>query len=70
MNGCVAAHKEEILSYVDKLREHIKETHIVARKNIGKSAARQKDRYDKVYQTPYEVGEYVWCLSETERPCL
>ena len=34
MNGCVAAHKEEILSYVDKLREHIKETHIVARKNM------------------------------------
>ena len=72
MTGSVAARKEDIPSYwdyVDKLRERLKKAHTVARMNIGKSAVKQKDRYDmKVYQTPYEVGDYVWYLSEISRP--
>ena len=64
--------KGEVSSYwdfVDQLRERLKKAHTEARKNIGKSAIKQKDRYDvKVYQTLYEVGDYIWYLAETCRP--
>ena len=70
--GSAPVSKGEVVSfgdYVDQLRERLKKAHTVARKNIGKSAVRQKDRYDvKVYQTPYEVGDYIWYLAETCRP--
>ena len=70
--GSVPAIKEEITSYgdyVDKLRERLKKAHSVARKNIGQSAVKQKDRYDmKIYHTQYEVGDFVWYLVETCKP--
>ena len=67
--GSVPASKEEITSYgdyVDKLRERLKKAYSVARKNIGQSAVKQKDRYVmKIYHTQYEVGDFVWYLVET-----
>ena len=71
MIGSAPVCKGEVLSYgdyVDQLRERLKKAHTVAHKNIGKSAVKQKDRYDvKVYQTLYEVGDYIWYLAETCR---
>ncbi|MCG8045846.1 MAG: RNase H-like domain-containing protein [Candidatus Thiodiazotropha endolucinida] len=72
LHGDTIGSRDEITSYgdyVDQLRDRMQTAHQVARKNIGKAASVQKDRYDvNVYQTAYAPGDFVWYLSEVSKP--
>ena len=62
------AHVTNYGDYVNNIRERLNQAHSVARKHLKSSCKRSKAIYDrKMLFHHYDVGDVVWCLSETRK---